>query len=462
MRINSSVGPNIDGGIGQTASAGVVDKILEVEKLPLATAAKRRERVVQERNEFNSLGSMLGDLGGALEGLRSPVSFAKLRADSSHPDILDGVVSGPAKTGTYEFEVSGLAKAEKHLAFGFPDADVTEVGFGFLAIEQGQAEPLEVVIEPGATLKDVADRINTVSSDVRASIINTGAAADPFRLMVSSVKTGEEARISIDPDTTFLEFKNQVAGQNLGLKFEDVEVTRQENQVSDLVEGLALTAKRAEPGTKVQFNVTHDVEATATGIKEFADKYNKVASYIQNQSAIDPATGKSAGTLSADSSLRSVMRTLQGNLSGAVAGGHAGLQNSTFRTLADIGITTNPKTGTLNLDESKLKAALAADYEGVARIFTRTENGEGVAERLSGAVKRLQSSDGGPLKGRLRALDTMIKQQDQHIERQTRRFESREADLRRRFDGLDAKMAVMKGQQEYLAQKFGSSASGDQ
>ena len=438
-------------GVGQTAATGMVDKILEVEKQPIEALTRRKDRVVQERNEFNSLSTMLGDLGGVLDGLRSPDKFAKLKADSSHPDILEGVVSGAAQVGSYEVEVGGLAKADKHLAFGFPDADKTEVGFGFMSIERAGKDMLDVVIDPGSTLKDVAERINSSSDDVRASIINTGDAEEPFRLMVASTKTGEASRISLDADTTFLDFKSQVAGQDLKMKFEDVDISRSENSFNDLVDGLALSAKRAEPGTKVQLNVTHDVDATMTGIKDFTDKFNNIASYVQSQSAVDPSTGKSSGLLSADSSLRSVMRSLQGNMSGIAASG-----DGKFKTLADVGITTNPKTGTLNVDDAKLKSALASDYDGVAKIFARSESGEGVAERLSKAVKHLQSDEGGAVKGRLKTLDTVIRQHDQNIDRQSRRMETREADLRRKFNGLDSKLAAMQGQQQFLSAKFGT------
>ena len=145
------------------------------------------------------------------------------------------------------------------------------------------------------------------------------------------------------------------------------------------------------------------------------------------------------------------MRSLQGNMSGIAASG-----DGKFKTLADVGITTNPKTGTLNVDDAKLKSALASDYDGVAKIFARSESGEGVAERLSKAVKHLQSDEGGAVKGRLKTLDTVIRQHDQNIDRQSRRMETREADLRRKFNGLDSKLAAMQGQQQFLSAKFGT------
>ena len=42
-----------------------------------------------------------------------------MKVESSHPDILDGEVQGYTIPGNYEFEVRGLAKNEKELAYGF-------------------------------------------------------------------------------------------------------------------------------------------------------------------------------------------------------------------------------------------------------------------------------------------------------------------------------------------------------
>ena len=59
---------------------------------------------------------------------KTKTDFYKLKVDSSHPDILEGAITGFAALGTYEFEVRGMARTEKELAFGFPDKDQTPVG----------------------------------------------------------------------------------------------------------------------------------------------------------------------------------------------------------------------------------------------------------------------------------------------------------------------------------------------
>ena len=112
----------------------MVDKLIQVERMPIESAEKRKEKIVEEKTEFESLVTLVNDLDASLYPLRSKLDFYKMKVESSHPDILDGEVQGYTIPGSYEFEVRGLAKNEKELAYGFPDKDETSVGFGYMLI----------------------------------------------------------------------------------------------------------------------------------------------------------------------------------------------------------------------------------------------------------------------------------------------------------------------------------------
>lgn len=446
MRINGNM-PAGAGGI----DSSLVDRLMEVERAPIEAAKVRKERVVTEKNEYSALAGMLDGLGGVVNHMRSPGGFRAMAVESSHPDILHGVVEGLADPGTYEFEVRGLAQADKHLDIGFPDTK-SEVGFGFMEIGQDDGTSMELQIDPGSTLQDVAAKINDAKGGVRASIVNTGMPENPFRLLVASEKTGEAAKINIDTDTTFLEMDHIKQGKNLDVMFEDVPVTRGDNKLNDLLPGLKLDAKRSEPGTRVTVNVTHDLEKTVTGVKDFTDKYNEIARYATQQSQVDPATGH-AGGLSKDGNLRSVMRQLQTQV-GSRGDGSPG---SKFQSLAEVGIKTNAKTGELEVDDNKLKAALSEDYEGVSALFADKEGGQkGVASRMADALKGLRDPVSGPVSSRLKSLDRMISEQDKSIEQQTTRAAEREEALQRKFSALNSRLSGLEGQGEFMQARFAS------
>lgn len=426
----------------------LVEKLIEAQKISLNTTMKRKENIQKVRKEIQKFSDLLNDLDKAINSIKTKGDFYKLKAESSHPDIIDAVVEGKALPGSYEFEVRDLARTDKDLAFGFPDKDKTPVGFGYMLIEREDTGPLEIIVKPHSTLQDVANQINDANAGVRAMIINTKSKTDPYRLLVISEKSGEEAKIKIDEDTTFLEFKEQVRGRNLDVLFEDVPITDDDNILEDLVEGVVFNVKRAEPGTKVQLNITYDVDATLEAIKNFVNKYNEVVNFVHQQYKYDPQT-KKAGLLAAEGSLRNVMRSLQSVFSGFIK------TNGKYNNLASLGITTDPKTGTLNIDEAKIKKSLSENYDEVAALFIRTNNSVGIADKLSAKLAAIRDPQAGPVKARLRSIDNMIKNIDKEIERKEREFEQKEQQIRRRFSALDSQLSNLANQGMALQQRFG-------
>ncbi|MCX6127823.1 MAG: flagellar filament capping protein FliD [Proteobacteria bacterium] len=425
----------------------IVEGLIEVEKIPIESAKKRKEAVTTERDEFKKLVDLVGGLDTSLNRLKTKTDFYKMKLESSHPDILDGVISGATLPGNFEFEVRGLAKSEKQLAYGFPDKDKTPVGFGYMVIERENEDDLDITIDPGSTLKDVAERINEADGGIRAMVINTKYQPDSFRLLVLSEKSGKESRIHIDEDTTFLEFKEQVAGRNLDVLFEDVPVTDETNDLKELVDGVVFNVKRSEPGTRIQVNINYDIDKTVESIADFVKKYNDVDKFINNQFIVDDKTGR-GGVLAADGTIKTIMRTLRNGINDS-------LQNTgKFRTLADIGITTNPKTGELDYKEAKVKQALAEDYEGVAKIFIRTKDSFGIAARLAEQIKGLRDAQNGILKSRTRALESIIKDQDSGIAKKEAQMARKEDTIKRRFSNLESQLSGMKAQGDFLAQRL--------
>lgn len=431
------------GGIGQSTGPGMVDALMEAERIPVKSAELRRDRVISTRDQFKSFEGILSGLGSTLDSLKTQSAFAKLAIESSHPDLLEGTLGAGAKPGVYELEVGSLAKAEKQLAYGFSDKDVTPVGFGYMRVGAGELVK-DITIEPGSTLNDVAQSINDSESGVKAMIINTGMKEDPFRLLVSSLKSGEDTVMELDPDTTFTEFKQLTAAQDLNVKFEGVDVRRESNKLNDLIDGVNLQAKGAEPGTKIQVEIRHDLDKTSDGIKDFVKQYNQVIDFAKTQSQVDPNTRK-AGLLSGDSAMRGAVRKLQGDVGAKTFGG---------LSLMDAGITTDPHSGQLRIDETKLKETMSKDFEGVASIFANTEKGPGLAQKLSESISHMKDRQSGLLTTRLKGMDQAIKNQNSQIERQEERMTQKRTQLERTFASLDAKMASMEGTSNLLGARF--------
>ncbi|MGY3805096.1 flagellar filament capping protein FliD [Pigmentibacter ruber] len=443
-------------GIRVNTGSGIdpkmVDQLIEIEHEPIKKVEARKKEINDEHKLFNDLKGLVSTLGTNLNGLRTRQDFYKLKLTSSHPDIIEGTVDNNAPIGTYELEVRHLARTHKLLTQSFADKDTTPVGFGYMTIENEDGESFDVDIDPDrSTLNDVAVQINSLNKGVKAIVINTKEGIEDsdeenYRLIVISEKSGKEAKVTIDPDTTYLEFKEQVTGRNLEMLFEDVKVYNETNKVTELFPGMVLDVKRAEPGTKVNIKIDYDVDKTMENIKKFVESYNKVNEFIDKQFQVDPNTNK-AGVLSKDNSLRTLRRALQGSMQFSVNGGK-------YQTLADIGISTDPKTGNLKYDESKAKQSLSEDYVGVSKLFITSDESTGIGPRLSDAVRNVQSQQSGVIPSKEREYKRILENFDKDIAVKTRQAQQREEGLRRQFAYVEQLISGMNAQGKVLQQKL--------
>lgn len=437
---------------GSGIDPGLVNKLIELERQPIKQLESRKKVVEDDRKAFREFTQLVSTLGQSLNSLRNPSDFRKLKAESSNPDLLDGTVDNSAVPGSYELEVRHLAKTQKLLAEGFPDKDSTPVGFGYMTIELDDGSTFDVDIDPDAsTLQDVARSINEANAGCKAIIINTKESledpdADSFRLLVISEKSGKAGKVFIDPDTTYLEFKEQMTGRNLEMLFEDVMVFDEDNTVEGLIPGLVINAKRAEPGTKVTLKIDFDVDKTLESISGFVDAYNSVSEFIDRQFKIDPQTNR-AGALSKDSTLKQLQRSLQSSLQYQGSG--------KYRNLAQLGITSDPKTGTLQIDATKVKQALAEDYDSVAELFVQTEKGAGFGTRMSDTVRNAQNQQTGVLGSKEREYKRTLDTFDDDIVRKERAASQRAEGIKRKFAALEGLINGMNSQGQALAARLG-------
>ncbi|KAB8038007.1 flagellar filament capping protein FliD [Silvanigrella paludirubra] len=431
----------------------MVDQLVEIEREPIKQVEARKKTIVDEQKLFSDLKGLVSTLGSTLNGMRTKADFYKLKLTSSHPDIIEGTVDNNAPIGSYELEVRHLARSHKLLTQSFEDKDKTAVGFGYMTIEKEDGESFDVDIDPDrSTLNDVATQINSMDKGVKAIVINTKEGIEDsdeenYRLLVLSEKSGKEAKVTIDPDTTYLEFKEQITGRNLEMLFEDVKVYNETNKVTELFPGMVLDAKKAEPGTKVNIKIDYDVDKSLENVKKFVESYNKVNEFIEKQFQVDPNTNK-AGVLSKDNSLRTLRRTLQSAI-------QFSLPTGKYQTLADVGISTDPKTGNLKYDETKAKQALSEDYVGVSKLFIQSDETVGIGIRMSDSVRNLQSQQSGVLPSKDREYKHILENFDKDIAVKNRYAKQKEESIRHQFAVVEQLISGMNAQGQVLQQRLG-------
>jgi flagellar hook-associated protein 2 len=153
------------------------------------------------------------------------------------------------------------------------------------------------------------------------------------------------------------------AARDAVVNIDNTTITKSSNTITDAIQGLTLTLLQADTASAVTLNVSTDAAGLTEKVKNFVSAYNDVNKFLTEQFTFDPKV-KKVGVLLADSSVRAVQILLKNIVSGSIPGLTTGKSN-----LSQVGITSDSKTGTLKVDDAKLSAAIAADPDGVKRLF---------------------------------------------------------------------------------------------
>src|SRR5690606_34947143 len=197
-----------------------------------------------------------------------------------------------------------------------------------------------------------------------------------------------------------------------------------------------------EAGKPSVLSLTADDSVTSKAVNTFVTAYNNLQNIIKTLTSYDVEAQKSSA-LTGDSLARKVQNQVREALNTADSSG-------VFKTLSQIGITTNPKDGTLVVSNDKLNAALKDNMADVQKLFAG-ENG--IAARMSAIADTFVKSD-GIIKLATDSISDTIKDLDKQFEATSIRIDAKMETYRQQFTRLDTMMAQMGSVSSYLTQQL--------
>jgi flagellar hook-associated protein 2 len=370
-------------GLGSgVLNSDLVDQLVQAERAPT------ENRLTQKTEQTQALLSAYGKLRSAVTELRLPMrqlsapdNLKAFSANSSNEGIGVSVDSTKASRGTYSVEVTSLAGAQALASRDvFADRDATSVGQGTLTLNVGDKTTNLAIDSSNDTLQGLANAINDSDAGVSAGVIDTG---NGFQLVLSADETGtaNAVSISVSGDTGGTDTDNQglsrfafntgmdtdaglqetIAASDAVMKINGVEVTRSTNSFENVIDGL--TFDITETGSST-IKVQQDLGAVADRVQGFVDKFNSLQSTIDSLAGFNAEAGVGS-LLTGDSTVRSIQNQLRQVLTRVVPG----LENSSVRSLADVGITTNFETGGLEFDRARFEEQLKNNPDDVTALF---------------------------------------------------------------------------------------------
>lgn len=370
-------------GIGSgVLTSDLVDQLVQAERAPTENRLKQKTEQTQALlSAYGKLRSAITELRLPMRQLSAPDNLKAFSASSSNEGIGVSVDSTKASRGTYSVDVTSLAGAQALASRDvFADRDATSVGQGTLTLNVGDKTTNITIDGSNDTLQGLANAINDSDAGVSAGVIDTG---NGFQLVLSADETGtaNAVSISVSGDTGGTDTDNQglsrfafnsgmdvdaglketIAASDAVMKINGVEVTRSTNSFENVIDGL--TFDITETGSSI-IKVQQDFGAVADRVQGFVDKFNVLQSTIDSLAGFNAEAGVGS-LLTGDSTVRSIQNQLRQVLTRVVPG----LENSSVRSLADVGITTNFETGGLQFDRAKFEEQLKNNPDDVTALF---------------------------------------------------------------------------------------------
>jgi flagellar hook-associated protein 2 len=280
-------------------------------------------------------------------------------------------VDNNTDVGSHDLVIEQVAKAQK-VASSTISSNSDALGYdGVFSFAVGDGTSADITVTSDMTLADVADAINNQSgtTGVKASILQVSVGQ--YELLLGTTATGGSitaTQVSGDDVLNSLgitdstgAFANEIqAAQSAKIKLDGVEITRDTNDISDVLDGVTFHLYTATPADT---SVTVDVEANLTNIQsaisDFVTSYNAFRDFVvaQNKTASD-GTADSSTVLFGDATLRSISQQLQSDLNTSVSG----------MSLGDLGITFD-SSNKLEVDTTTLSSALNNNLDELESLF---------------------------------------------------------------------------------------------
>ena len=198
--------------------------------------------------------------------------------------------------------------------------------------------------------------------------------------------------------------------------------------------------------------ITQDTSKAQTAIKDWVNAYNSLIdtfSSLTKYTAVDAGAdsqNSSNGALLGDSTLRTIQTQLKSMLSNTVS-------SSNYKTLAQIGITTDPSDGKLELDADKLTAALKKDASGVGALIVGDGKKTGITTTIGSNLTSWLSTT-GIIKAATDGVSKTLNKLTKDYNAASDRIDAQVARYKEQFTQLDVLMTSLNSTSSYLTQQF--------
>lgn len=440
------------------------------EKARLAPITTSQTSYSAKLSAYGTLQNSLQSFADATAALNSPDVYAATTATSNNTSAFTATTAAGAAAGRYTVNVTTLAQAQVLVSGTAKDSSTalggtSTNGTRSLSITQGDGKPVTISLTDDQTsLAGMRDAINGADAGVTASILKVTDGS--YQLIISANDTGTDSKMTLsvtgddalnsfigyDSTTNAGGMSQNVEAKNAQLSVNGIALERQSNTVTDAPEGITLNllATTDSPATLA---VKKDTSDANTKIQAFVTAYNALQTTFTNltkYTAVDSNTdaqSTSNGALLGDSALRTIQTQLKSAISSA-------FNSNGISSLSSIGITTDPSTGNLKVDSTKLDNALANNTSDVKTMLLGDGSTTGVITKLNNLNVSYLDSSTGTIANAKTAVNTTLKSLTEQYNKVNDSINATIARYKTQFTALDVAMQKLNSTSDYLTKQF--------
>jgi flagellar hook-associated protein 2 len=456
-------GIQLSGLVSGIDTQSIISQLMTIEKAPRTKITLDQDATTKRQSLLQDLSTKVTALKSANDDLKSVLSWLDTQTvETGDASKVTVSRTGGAPPGGYDVAISQLASAERQtFSFASPAAD------GTLNITNADGSArTSIALKAGATVDDAVSAING-SSDSKLYAVNVNGS-----LVLSAKTTGDTSGFGIAGAGVGAQTE-RVAGQNALLTINGTSYERQSNTITDAIPGVQFTLKgKTAVGATVGVTVGTpgpDKDSIVTKVKAFVTAYNDVVKTARADLTEKPVVNGSTtadvqkGTLFGDSGLSAMLSQFRSTLSAPIAG------LTGLTSMGDIGISTGAANkgsslnqdaidGLLTIDETKLRASLDANPNGVRALLGGVSGTTGFGQTFQTVLANYQGS-AGLLQSRITSATTDLSDLAAKLTTFDARMDAKQDRLQKQFTAMEAALSASQSAGSSLAGLISSNSS---
>ena len=399
---------NITGLGNGTDFNALIDGLVKAESVRITRLESWKKEWTDKVEQFQALNTKMLSLKTTLEGMDTMDSFMVKAVTSSDSSALAASADSSAQVSTHSIIIGQLAQNDiltTTSGVSSLTSSVMTSNSNITFTYAGTSITLSNVAA-GTTLTGLVNYINNnalCSGKIKATTIFDGTV---HHLQLYGLGQGDDNQVVLTSTGGLVfqpsDFTNTQNAQSAHIKVDGYPVgagtwlSRDSNTISDVIPGVTLTLKQANPSATLQIGITTDTDAVKENIRTFVSQVNEVRSLIIEMTKVDTTNAKNprGSLLTGNYGVQMISTQLKDLIAEKGLGfnyytvsGNS-ITGDYFSSLSQLGISTEADQGSVNngllvLDEETLDSALAFNPDAVAKLFAADYLGESDSQNFS-------------------------------------------------------------------------------